>query len=313
MIEEDPLVSIIVITYNSAKYVLETLESAKAQTYHNIELIISDDCSTDNTVEICREWLENNESRFVRTELITVEKNTGIPANCNRGVKAAIGEWVKLIAGDDAIYHNAISSFVKFVYKDSNIKFCYSDFDSYIENFTVDNLVTKINRKEKLRRLGLLDSALQLRLIVRSCIIPTPGTFLNKKEFEKVKFFDESYYFIEDWPTWYNVINRGYKFFFLDEKTYKYRIHGNSITQNNKKSRYSQIKRVQTIIKDRFYKYYSVDERIIFHIKQLYYKYFDSSDELKFFGKLLRRILYQAIIIEEVRNDKLVYKLSKNK
>ena len=59
----NPLVSIIVITYNSAKFVLETLESAKAQTYQNIELIISDDGSTDNTVQICREWLKNNEEQ----------------------------------------------------------------------------------------------------------------------------------------------------------------------------------------------------------------------------------------------------------
>jgi len=84
--KNNPLVSIIVITYNSAKFVLETLESAKAQTYQNIELIISDDGSTDNTVQICREWLKNNKESFVNTELITVEKNTGIPANCNRGV-----------------------------------------------------------------------------------------------------------------------------------------------------------------------------------------------------------------------------------
>ncbi len=54
----NPLVSIIVITYNSSKYVLETLESAKAQTYQNIELIVSDDGSTDNTIEICKIWIE---------------------------------------------------------------------------------------------------------------------------------------------------------------------------------------------------------------------------------------------------------------
>ena len=64
MQEGNPLVSIIVITYNSSKYVLETLESAKAQTYQNIELIVTDDCSNDNTVEICRKWIEENKERF---------------------------------------------------------------------------------------------------------------------------------------------------------------------------------------------------------------------------------------------------------
>ena len=59
-----PLVSIIVITYNSAKYVLETLESAKNQTYQNIELIISDDCSIDNTVDICTRWLNENKDEI---------------------------------------------------------------------------------------------------------------------------------------------------------------------------------------------------------------------------------------------------------
>ena len=61
---KEPLVSIIVITYNSSKYVLETLESAKAQTYENIELIISDDGSTDDTIKICKNWLEKNQDRF---------------------------------------------------------------------------------------------------------------------------------------------------------------------------------------------------------------------------------------------------------
>ena len=96
-----PLVSISVITYNSSKYVIETLDSAKAQTYQNIELIISDDCSTDNTVEICKNWINDNKERFVRTELITVKKNTGISPNCNRANNAANGEWIKEIAGDE--------------------------------------------------------------------------------------------------------------------------------------------------------------------------------------------------------------------
>mgnify|MGYP000958323009 FL=1 len=69
----NPLVSIIVVTYNSSLFVRETLESAKRQSYNNIELIITDDASTDDTVKVCREWIANNKNRFVRVELKTVE------------------------------------------------------------------------------------------------------------------------------------------------------------------------------------------------------------------------------------------------
>ena len=60
----NPLVSAVIITYNSAKYVIETLDSIKAQTYQNIELIVSDDCSTDETTTLVKEWLEKNGNRF---------------------------------------------------------------------------------------------------------------------------------------------------------------------------------------------------------------------------------------------------------
>ncbi|TXH52940.1 MAG: glycosyltransferase family 2 protein, partial [Bacteroidia bacterium] len=109
--DKHPLVSIIVVTYNSSKFVLETLESAKSQTYQNIELLISDDGSTDDTLQICKDWLTQNKDRFVHTELITVEKNTGIPANCNRGIKAANGEWITFIDSDDTVNENYLSCF----------------------------------------------------------------------------------------------------------------------------------------------------------------------------------------------------------
>ncbi|GAB1452027.1 hypothetical protein MASR2M47_20830 [Draconibacterium sp.] len=108
MQNQNPLVSIVVITYNSSKFILDTLESAKEQTYQNLELIITDDCSTDNTIEICQNWIEKNSYRFVNTELITVEKNTGTAPNANRGLKVSKGEWIKFIAGDDFLLTNCI-------------------------------------------------------------------------------------------------------------------------------------------------------------------------------------------------------------
>ena len=114
--DKQPLVSIIVITYNSSKYVLETLESAKAQTYQNIELIVSDDCSTAIQWKSVREWIEKQ--RTICSYGVNYRrKNTGIPANCNRGVKAAQGEWVKLIAGDDILYNNCIEANIEYAKK----------------------------------------------------------------------------------------------------------------------------------------------------------------------------------------------------
>ena len=112
MEDNKPLVSVVVLTYNSSQYVIETLESIKAQTYNNLELIITDDCSEDSTVTLCRDWICVNNNRFVRAELIVSKVNTGIPANCNRGCRAARGEWFKEIAGDDILLEECMNPFL---------------------------------------------------------------------------------------------------------------------------------------------------------------------------------------------------------
>ena len=120
-----PLVSVAVITYNSSKYVLETLESIKAQTYKNIELIISDDCSTDNTMQLCKKWCEQNEDRFARIQYVEVEQNTGVSANCNRAEDACEAEWVKLIAGDDLLLPNCVTDFMEYVQAHNDVVYVF--------------------------------------------------------------------------------------------------------------------------------------------------------------------------------------------
>ena len=71
----NPLVSVIIITYNSAKYVSDALESVKSQSYDKIELIVADDGSKDETAKICEDWLIANDSRFAKAKLpITLER-----------------------------------------------------------------------------------------------------------------------------------------------------------------------------------------------------------------------------------------------
>jgi len=231
-----PLVSIIVITYNSKKYVIETLESAKSQTYSNVELIVSDDCSTDNTVEICRKWIDENKERFIRTELISALKNTGIPANCNRGIKEARGEWVKFIAGDDQFESNAIELVMDFVNHYPHIK----ALDSKVKVFNQD--LSKLESTMNEKRSSFFDEDIndssQLTLLANNLnnkrLISTLGVFLRHDLLTQSGGFDEDYPLLEDTPMWYKILRSGNKFYFLDAYTMIYRRHSDSISFNDK-------------------------------------------------------------------------------
>src|SRR5947209_20083704 len=124
-LESLPLVSVIVITYNSASTVLETLISIKQQTLQNIELIITDDCSYDTTVEVCLNWLNLNRERFVNVTILKADKNTGVAANCNRGLKASTGQWIKFIAGDDILLTDCLYNNLHFS-RENNSKITFS-------------------------------------------------------------------------------------------------------------------------------------------------------------------------------------------
>ena len=226
---KNPLVSIIVITYNSAKYVLETLESAKVQTYQNIELIISDDCSTDNTVEICRKWLDENKERFVRTELITAEKNTGIAPNCNRGVSAANGDWVKLIAGDDVLKLDCIKEFINFVLENKDASFVVSALDVFGADFNKEILFDEQFYKLSARK--------QLKEIIKFLYYPGgaigPNIFIRRTLLLEINGFDENYPMCEDYSLIVRVTRKGERILLINKSLVMYRKHESNLTADS--------------------------------------------------------------------------------
>lgn len=224
VIDKWPLVSVPVVTYNSSKYVIETLESIKAQTYQNIELIVSDDCSTDDTVELCRGWIEKNKHRFVRTELITIEKNTGISANINRAESACRGKWVKIIAGDDLLVPKCIEICVGYVKEHPATMYLFGKQNVFGAdvgkcrqiNETFDYSFFKLDREEQLHRL----------VFVGNCI-PAATGFYNKEKCERIGIRnDERIPLLEDWPRWINLLKAGVKFDFVEKIIVNYRISG---------------------------------------------------------------------------------------
>jgi glycosyltransferase involved in cell wall biosynthesis len=98
-------ISVIVACYNAEKTILKTIESIVNQTYKNIELIVVDGLSTDNTVRII-------ESFSNKIDKLIVEKDTGIPNAYNKGIKACKGDWVYFLNADDVFYNNEILNLI---------------------------------------------------------------------------------------------------------------------------------------------------------------------------------------------------------
>ena len=196
MDNNQPLVSVAVITYNSSKTVVETLDSIYNQTYPKLELIVSDDCSTDNTVQVCKNWISGHGERFVRTKVLTIGKNTGISANYNRAESECQGEWVKEIAGEE----------LRELYEKQRFKYDFFDLPA----------------DQQLRR-----------LILEGYNIPAPGFFFNRLYINQLGVVnDERIPFMEDYPKWINLLKLKVKFYFLDKEVAEYRLGSGVSTQS---------------------------------------------------------------------------------
>ena len=232
--KNDILVSVGVLTYNSSSTIIETLESIKRQTYPKIELVISDDCSRDDTVEKCKDWLVKNEKYFESANLLTVDENTGVSANANRCQRASTGLWIKIIAGDDILFDKCVSICVNFAQEHPKAMFIGSQ---HIPFRTVDNEMEiefsendKI-RIEKLKLFNSLDVSEQYKLIFERDLIFTP-TLFYKKDLFKIVSFNEKYKTLEDYPFKLDVLRLGIKYYHIEQDTVYYRISNNSISNN---------------------------------------------------------------------------------
>lgn len=121
------LVSLCIFTYNQEDFIKETIESAFSQTYENLEIIISDDCSQDNTYNIIRECIANYTGKHKIT-LLQNDHNLGLVPHINKILfKYAKGKYIDLAAGDDVLMPQKISSAIKIFhqYNVSGIAFPY--------------------------------------------------------------------------------------------------------------------------------------------------------------------------------------------
>lgn len=221
------IISIAVFTYNSAKTVLETLDSVYSQTYSDLALIVSDDCSADDTLDICRKWIKKHESRFASIKIITTPENTGVTANCQRIWDACDTEWIKYIAGDDVLYPNCISDFVEYIQQHKEALCVYSRAD--VIGLSDEEKELFIKKRFDYTFFDLPQEK-RYEKILPWCCIPTEAAILNNEKLRaKGLNFDLRVPMLEDRIFYLRALALGVYFDFMDKVTIGYRVRRDSL------------------------------------------------------------------------------------
>ncbi len=239
-VSEQPPVSVVVITYQSAPYVIQTLESVLQQTYPKLELIVSDDASDDETAQLCEAWLETHKDRFVRTRWISSPLNTGIPANCNRGCKAAQGEWIKIIAGDDQLLPECITQNVAFVRAHPHARLvCSRALKMDEQGIELEGSEYYKGEPDALRACFFSRSAgRQRRFYARHPIsLVAPSFFVKRSMLERVGGFDDRLRVFEDMSLVCRILRAGWKIHWMEQTSVRYRIRTSSVSRQKNPER----------------------------------------------------------------------------
>lgn len=230
-----PLVTVGIVTYNSSEFIVEALDSVFEQTYGNIELIVSDDCSQDNTVEICRQWMDEHVQRFVHTEVMTVEKNTGVSANCNRAARKGSGEYIKLFAGDDRLLPNCIEDNICYMFEHEDSDLLFSDQQVIGKGQDGKNIISPAIFFNHLTKFEF-----KIWQLVYSGL-PTPTCFMKREVYNRLGGYDEEIPFLEDKPFWVKALWADCVIRYMPLTTVQYRVNPNSLSQTKHSPNYHKM------------------------------------------------------------------------
>lgn len=205
------LVSIIMPTYNCAKFIGKTIESVIAQTYENWELIIVDDCSKDNTEEVVSKYKDN------RIKYYRLKNNSGAAVARTEAMKKAIGSYMAFLDSDDLWKEDKIEKQLEFMNK-NNYNFTCTEYEQIDEEGKKLNKVIKVKKRADYNRI-LLD-----------CPVGNSTVMYNVEKLGK--FEVPNIRKRNDDALWLQILKKEKYIYGMPYVLMEYRIRSNSISSN---------------------------------------------------------------------------------
>lgn len=218
MTSSNALVSVLLSTYNSEESVGESIESLLNQTYKNLEILISDDGSTDSTKEICKKFKLKDE----RVLFFSNKKNIGLTKSLNNLAQKASGSLIARHDADDISLPYRIEEQIQFMNKKN------------LDAVTTRSLVKQNNRKRPGISFYIPD-----KLLINRKNPFIHGTLIIKKNvFQEIGYYDERFYYAQDYKLFYDLLNRGYKVKTLNKALYILNTENNISSENLERQNY---------------------------------------------------------------------------
>ena len=227
---KDPKISVIVASYNYEKLIKETLDSLVAQTYKNFEVIIVDDGSTDNSIDVIKQYSQKHNNFFVYTH--ENGKNLGLCETIKLGIEKASGEYIAFCESDDIWTANHLSQKAKFIKKHKSSVIISNDLATFGDNRPDYQMYLQNIRK--LLRVGRNNINITK---YKYNMIPTFSAVTIKKSVLQDLNFDS---YIPAWTDWwlYRQILSKHPLYYINKKLTKYRLHKsyNDLEQSSKQT-----------------------------------------------------------------------------
>ena len=211
------LVSIIMPCYNAERYIAQSIESVLAQTYDNWELLITDDASTDKSVEIISKYSKNDE----RINVLVPDEHQGIARTRNMSISRASGRFVAFLDSDDIWYPEKLEKQIKFML-DNDLAFTYSSYEIIDCQGKAKNKIVKDT--------GVMSYKKYLRNTIICC-----GTVVVDRE-KTGHFATPIIATSEDMSLWLSIMRRGFDAHPVPGPLLKYRITPGSASSNKIKA-----------------------------------------------------------------------------
>lgn len=218
-----PKNTVVIPTYNSAKWIAGTIGSVLNQSYENLEVIVVDDGSTDDTESVVRSFKDCRVSYVWQT-------NAGGPAGPrNAGLKRATGEYISFLDADDAWRPNRLSRVMEVFRDNPNVDIVCHDQDVICEDRKVGVLSAA--------RKGASIGNMYLEMLLRGTSLSPSATALKTRIVRSVGGFDErrEFFSTEDFDLWLRLAKNGFGFYFIRESLGVYRRLSNSLSRDIEK------------------------------------------------------------------------------